>query len=145
MAERRGATTDYHFGAEYRLGSRYADDPDLARRGAQQWLYVRGGFYTRNSPNSALFFDDRIVTLGVGFERKNSYRADVAVEMSTVSGDPMITGSLRYTLDRLFGGRRTSPSTPASTPSPGTSRPAEPAPGTAAPAAPGSPASPETK
>ena len=88
VVESREPTTDVHVGFEY-----------MVQPGAKPWRYaLRAGFYTRNSPNDTIFYDDRVVTFGVGVERKDRYSADLGIEFSTVTGDPLLTTSVRYTL-----------------------------------------------
>lgn len=90
VVESRDSSSDIHLGGEY-----------LVQPKGRDWRYaVRAGFYTRNSPNDTIFIDDRILTFGVGFERPNRYRADVAVEVSTVTGDPLVTSSVRVSIGK---------------------------------------------
>lgn len=93
VIERRNDTTNFHVGGEYRF-----------RTKGENWLSARAGFYTRNSSNSGIFYDDRVATVGFGYEHANRYRADVAAEISTVTGDPTVVMSMRYNVGRAFTG-----------------------------------------
>lgn len=96
--EQRGNVADVHLGAEYAIP-----------RG-DRTLFLRGGFYTRNASDPALFFDDRVFTLGVGLEQGRKVRLDVGVELSAVDGAPTVTSSVRYFLPG--GGTRPPVDTP---------------------------------
>ncbi|MBM3458420.1 MAG: bZIP transcription factor [Armatimonadetes bacterium] len=84
--EQRGNVADVHVGAEYAIP-----------RGDRTY-FLRGGFYTRNASDPVLFFDDRVLTFGVGVEQNQKVRLDVGVEVSTIDGSPTVTSSLRYFL-----------------------------------------------
>jgi hypothetical protein len=88
LFEDRSDTTNVHFGVEYNRivgGNTY---------------FLRSGFYTRNSSNDDLFFNDRLVTVGAGLNSGGRYLADVGVEVSTVTGDPLVITSFRYNFKR---------------------------------------------
>lgn len=102
VLERRSPTFDYHTGLEFQFPTRLSKQS-----------FARAGFLTRNASDNRLFFDDRVVTAGIGVKFKE-FQFDTAAEVSVLTRDASLLASVRYKFPTKGEGSKDKPATGAS-------------------------------